>query len=212
MVQALVGGGLKILGGILQSGRAKKEQKQLQKQLDDYTRQEFVNVADALRVNTIGAKIAQEQSSITSSTILDSLQKGGARTLLAGIGGVQARGAKETQQIMKELGADQQSINKIRAQDEARIRTLREQREIADLKGLGEALNTAKQDRAAGTASIFSGITGIAGGLGGLFGGGASGATEGGATGFDTSTLFSGVSGQGIGQLGSAGLNQFGGN
>lgn len=177
MIGALVGGGLSIVGGLLKSGRAKKEERALAKQIANYKRQQLTNVADSLSVSTLGSDLAAQQSNIATATAIDALQKGGSRNLLGGISKVQEASNLAASNIQADLDERQKQIDQIRAEDEVRIRNTRENREISDLAGLGTALNAARQDRASGTKDIFSGLTGIAGGLnqmgvfGNLFGG-----------------------------------------
>jgi len=137
MIGALIGAGTSIIGGLIKSGRAKKEEARLKRQLDTFVRQEFANVADSLSVDTEGSKLAKELALTTESGLIEALRKGGSRALLGGIGGIQSGSNRIARQIKADVAKEQQSINKIKAEDQAKIRKLQEEREIADLAGIG---------------------------------------------------------------------------
>lgn len=150
---AAAGVGLATSGAQLFSGM--KQKKEAQKALENYDRQEFNNVADDLSVYTKGAEMQTQESARLGSSSVDALSRSGTRGIIGGIGRLQQSQNLQQQQIAANLEQQQARIDQIRAQDEARIRRLQENREINDIA----ALSTQYQQ---GQNMMMSGISGLA--------------------------------------------------
>lgn len=121
-------------------------------------RPELTNVADGLQVSTRGADLEREEVARNSATSLDALSDAGTRALGVGVGRVAAVNADSNAKIGANLDEQQKSIDMIRAQDNASIRGMREQRSQADLAALSSQYNAAQQNGTQATANIIQGL------------------------------------------------------
>ena len=147
----LAGAGIGAIGGIAKTIIGAKQAREAQEAIDSYQRQDLNNVFEGLSVSTLGADLQREELARASATSVGALQTAGARALVGGIGTVQQQNVTQSRQIGADLDVQQKEIDKLRAQDNARIQQLMEQRENADLAGLGQQL-------AVGQQNIFGGI------------------------------------------------------
>ena len=126
--------------------------------LKNYQRQELTNVAEGLGVSTLGADLRVREAQRSQAAAINALRGGGARTLIGGLPSVVRQGNVVAQQAAADLDRQQQEINRIRAQDEARIRNIQEAREIQDIAGLGQLAEV-------GTQNVFGALQSGAQGL-----------------------------------------------
>lgn len=154
------------IGSVYQAVQGAKERREAQDALNHYKRQELTNVADGLQVSTLGSDLQREEQARLASGQVEALQEGGARTIVGGLGRVEAN----NQKVMRETGADldmqQKNIDMLGAEDQARIRAMQENREQNDINALSSQLQSGKQDMYSG---IGSGIQSV-GMLGNAFG------------------------------------------
>jgi hypothetical protein len=156
--------GVGALASGIQAISGAKQKRDAQQELENYQRQELTNVAEGLQVSTLGADLQREEQARLASTQVDALQGAGVRGLIGGIGRVEAGSQMVNRQIGADLDAQQKQIDQMYAQDEANIRGMQEQREIADIAGLSSQYN-------AGNAMMWQGIGGITqSGMAGLSG------------------------------------------
>lgn len=76
---AAVSGGIGLVSGIAQAIGAGRRAKEIQKQIDEYTRQELQNPYNTLQVSTLGADIAREDMARSIATNSNQLARGGGR-------------------------------------------------------------------------------------------------------------------------------------
>lgn len=180
MVGALIGGGISIIGGLIKMSRAKKLESENQARIDEYVRQSPDNAFASISVDSVGAELKREQSDALIATQLDALRKSGVRGVVGGVTPLAETSNKVGNEIYSDLSRQRADLNKSIAQDETRIRAIREARENADLAGLGNAVAVGRQNSESALNDIFSGIgmlvgvAGKSGGFGGLFGGNSS--------------------------------------
>lgn len=147
-VTAAAGAAKAIDGGV----RASKAKKALEK----FQRQELRNITEGMRVSTLGAQLQTQEAQRRFATSVDALRSGGVRGVVGGLGQQEQLQQRQQQQISADLDRQQQQIEMMRAQDEARIRSMTEERQAFDYQQLvGE--------RAAGREALMSGITDVAG-------------------------------------------------
>jgi hypothetical protein len=168
--------GVGALASGIQAISGAKQRRDAQQALEDYKRQELTNVAEGLQVSTLGADLQREEQARLAGTQVGALQSAGVRGLVGGLGRVEAGNQMVNRQIAADLDAQQKQIDQMRAQDEANIRGMQEQREMSDIAGLSSQYN-------AGNAMLWQGISGIAqSGIsaieGGAFGEGGEGLTS----------------------------------
>ena len=135
------------ISGLSRRSRAKRL-------LEDFERQELKNVADQLKVSTLGAELQSQEAQRRFATSVDALRSAGVRGVVGGLPAVEAQQQRLQRQIAADLDRQQKQIDLIRAQDEARIRQIQEQRESMEIAGLGSEM-------AAGSREFQTGLGGL---------------------------------------------------
>ena len=159
---ALAVAGIGAVTGIAQAIGGARQRRNAREALENYQRQKLTNVADELSVYTKGADLQREESSRMGASAVDALQRGGARTLIGGLGQVQSNNMMMNRQIGADLEQQQARIDQIRARDSATIRGMQEQREQADINALSSQYNAGNQQMWQGIGGVAqAGISGI---------------------------------------------------
>lgn len=167
---AAVSGGIGLVSGIAQAIGAGRRAKEIQKQIDEYTRQELQNPYNTLQVSTLGADIAREDMARSIATNSNQLARGGLRGIIGGIPTLMAEQNKAEQQIMADLDAQYNRNQLAKAQGNQVVMQMMEQRERDDLLGLGNTLNTSRMEQANGWNNIAQSAIGLTNAAGaGLF-------------------------------------------
>lgn len=166
-----IASGLAIAGGAAKSISGASQSKKYQKLIDGYQRQELTNPYENLKVSTMGAMMQQKNSAQNTATALYNLRRSGTNAIIGATGRVVEQNNKVNQQIAANL--DQQATRNelYAAQGASRVQQMQERREEADLDGLGNALNVAKQNMWGGFSDIATGALTAAGGMTGSTGG-----------------------------------------
>ena len=169
---------------IMQTSAANRQAKKTQQAIDNYKRQEIVNPNLALQVSTLGADRQREDLSRSIATMANQAAMGGSRAILGIAPNLLNAQLQQGQQIAGNLDQQEAQRQQAVAQGQGMVTQMMEQRENADLAGLGNQLNVARQESANGMNNLIQ--TGLgAATLGlemnkqGLFGGGKG--TEGGS-------------------------------
>lgn len=168
-IATIAGGALTAGTGIFQAiGAGKLTQFE---NVEEYDRQELTNPNANLQASTAGADLQRADIARSVSTFADNAALGGSRAILGLLPNVLQQQIGQEQKIAADL--DQQYIQntQLAAQGAGMVQQMQEQRENADLAGLGQALQTARQERANGLNMIGQAGLGVAGAAaGGLFG------------------------------------------
>ena len=135
--------------GISRKSKAKRA-------LENYQRQTLKNVTDGLRVSTLGAELQTQELQRRVATSIDALRSGGTRAVVGGLPVVESQQQRAQQQVAADLDRQQQRIDMMRAQDEARIRQIQEQRESMEIAGLGSEMAMGSQMTQAGLSGLSS--------------------------------------------------------
>jgi len=150
--------GLGLVGGIYQTIQGAKEKRQAQDALDAYQRQELNNVAEGLQVSTLGSDLQREEQARLASGQVQAARESGTRGMLGSLGKIEAG----NQRVMASTGADldmqQKQIDQMRAEDEARIRSMQENREQNDINALSSQYQSGKQDQNMGFGNIVQSV------------------------------------------------------
>ncbi|MCL1653792.1 hypothetical protein M2T28_14300 [Elizabethkingia miricola] len=159
---AVVGGVVGIGSGLAQSIGAGRRAKRIQEQIDNYQRQTLQNPYNTLQVSTMGADLQREDLARSMATNANLLSMGGSRGLVGGLPNLMAQQVAAEQQIAANL--DQQYIQNqnMKAQGNAMVQQMQEQRERDDLLGLGNELNNARQERTNGINTMVQSGLGLA--------------------------------------------------
>ena len=153
---ALVGAGVGILAGGAQAVSGAVRAKRAKRDLENYERQEVTDLADNLRVSTLGAEQQQEGLAQSESTAVEALQASGARGVIGGVSGVQKNRAQAEQGIAAGLDQQMTNIEQTKYQDKVRQFNTTEGRQNQDIAGMAAEMQ-------AGRAAVQQGLGTIAG-------------------------------------------------
>jgi len=161
-----ISAGLGVIGGISQMIGGAKEKRDAENALENYKRQELNNVAEGLQVSTLGSDLQREEQSRLASGQIQAARESGTRGMLGALGKIEAGNQRVMQQTGADLDMQQKQIDQMRAEDQARIRSMQENREIGDLSALSSQLQSGKQDMNMGMGNIVQGVGMFGGGMG----------------------------------------------
>ena len=149
---ALIGRGLAAFQAIDGMDQKRKAQNALQ----DYKRQNLdaSNPYENIQISTVGTDIMREESQRNNANAVDALRNGGTRGV-AMIPQLVAGQNRQNQEIRAYLDDQINKRNYAIAGDQTAIRGMKEDRENADLAGLGQQMQTGRQD-------MWSGFRGLA--------------------------------------------------
>lgn len=168
-------GALTAVTGAIQTFDAMATKKKVAREIKNMKEVPLTNIADGMQVSTLGSDLQREEAARLSATQTSALQDGGTRALLGGLGRVTARNQDVNAQIGANLDEQQKQIDQVAAQDEQRIQSIKEQRQMNKLAALSSQYNAANQGITQGIANVVQG----AGTAGNAFSNMKSGATEG---------------------------------
>ena len=140
---------------IMQTSAANRQAKKTQQAIDNYKRQEIVNPNLALQVSTLGADRQREDLSRSIATMANQAAMGGSRAILGIAPNLLNAQLQQGQQIAGNLDQQEAQRQAAVAQGEGMVTQMMEQRENADLAGLGNQLNVARQERANGVNNLI---------------------------------------------------------
>lgn len=163
-------GGLGLAKGAFDTISANKRQKQHQAELDAYQRQELTNKYKDMQISTVGSDIMREESSRNMATAMNTIGNAGTRAIIGATPKLVAEQNNVDRTIQKDLDDQVQKRNYAIAQDDAQIRGMQEQREYQDLAGIGNAIDTARQDANNGMNTMFNSIGTVASSMKGQIG------------------------------------------
>lgn len=147
IVAAAIAGGAALAKGITGAVQASKARKAL----EGFQRQELRNVTEGMRVSTLGAGLATREAQRRFSTAVDALRSGGVRGVVGGLGAQEQLMQNQQASIAAELDRQQIMIDRLRAQDEARIQGMQEERDTFEIGRLAG-------QQAAGRAQVGSAL------------------------------------------------------
>lgn len=139
--------GVNLVSGLSRKAKAKRA-------LKNFKRQELRNVTEGMRVSTLGAEFKMQEASRRFASSVDALRSGGVRGVVGGLGRQEQIQQVGMNQITADLDRQQMMIERMRAQDEARIRGMQERREDAAIAGLGKEISEGRNQAMAGAAGL----------------------------------------------------------
>lgn len=132
-----------------------------QKSLQDYNRQDLQgsNVYEGVPISTVGSDILREETQRTSANAIDSIRNMGSRGA-AFLPGVIASNNNANREARNYLDDQVNKRNYAIAGDQSTIRSMEEERENADLAGIGNQIQVGRQDmwsgfRGLGSAAMY---------------------------------------------------------
>lgn len=147
------------LGGLAMSGfqayQGSQNAKKANRAINNYQRQDLDKSSplENMQISTIGSDVMNEQNQINSANAIEAMRAGGSRGI-AMLPSVTAQNNQANQNTRAYLDDQVMKKSYAVAGDKAAIREMKENRENADLAGLGQQLQTGRQD-------MWSGIRGI---------------------------------------------------
>ena len=138
---AILGGGLAAYQAIDGASQKRKAQNQRYKRQDLDASNPYENIP----ISTVGSDIMTEQSQMNNANAVDALRNGGTRGI-AMIPQVVANSNRQNQEIRSYLDDQVTKRNYAIAGDKTAIRGMKEERENADLAGLGQQMQVGRQD------------------------------------------------------------------
>ena len=139
---------------ISQTSQANKQAKKTQQAIDNYQRQDIVNPNLGLQVSTLGADRQREDLNRSITMMANQAAMGGSRSILGIAPNLLNAQLQQGQQIAGNLDQQEAQRQQAVAQGEGMVTQMMEQRENADLAGLGNQLNVARQERANGINNL----------------------------------------------------------
>ena len=161
-----IAGGMSVVGGAYNMIQGSKQRKDAKNALDNYKRQELKNVAEDLQVSTLGADRQREEQARLSATQIDALQGAGTRGIIGGLGRVEAGNQAVNADIAANLDEQQKQIDAMKAEDDARIRGIQENREIGDINALSSQYNAGNEGFQQGIGQVIGGVGAVANSVG----------------------------------------------
>lgn len=140
---------------IMQTSAANRQAKKRQQAIDNYQRQDIVNPNLALQVSTLGADRQREDLSRSIATMANQAAMGGSRSILGIAPNLLSAQLQQGQQIAGTLDQQEAERQRAVAQGQGMVMQMMEQRENADLAGLGNQLNVARQESANGMNNLI---------------------------------------------------------
>lgn len=133
-----------------------ENKKKAQNAIDNYNRQDLdkSNPYENMQISTVGSDLMREENQRNTANIVDAMRNGGSRGI-AMLPGVVSANNQANEAGRAYLDDQMIKRNYAIAGDKTAIRGMKEERENADLAGLGQQLQTGRQD-------MFSGFRGIA--------------------------------------------------
>ena len=164
--------GVASIGQMISGNKAAKK---TQEAIDNYKRQELTNPYESLQVSTMGADRQREDLARSISTMANNSVMGGSRAILGLAPQMLAQQKQQEAQIMANLDEQEKQRQQMVARGNEMVQNMQENREQNDLMGLGNALNTARQERMNGVNGLMQTAMGVAklgseGAFNGVFG------------------------------------------
>ncbi|MCD9853738.1 hypothetical protein LUD75_03430 [Epilithonimonas sp. JDS] len=142
----------------LQMAKANKEKKTIRNDINSFKRQDLVNPANGLQVSTLGADRQREDIARTMATYGNLAAMGGSRSIAGLLPSLMTQQNTQEAQIASSLDEQQKQIDQMRANGQLKIQDMQEQRENADLAGLGTQLDLANAEFANAKNQMIGGI------------------------------------------------------
>lgn len=146
-----------IAGGsaIYQTAQGVSQTNKANDALNAFDRQELENVYENIGISTVGSDLIKDENALVAGNAIDAARSGGIRGIMSTLPKIQAQNNAMNREARNYLDQQVQRRDYAIAGDEARIRQMQEQRDNADLAGIGQQL-------AVGQQNTWSGIRGIA--------------------------------------------------
>ncbi len=152
---ALIAGGVGLLSNGAKIFEGKNRMRDAQNELNGYERQELNNAFKNVQISTSGSDLIKEESARTTASLIDSVSNSGVRGVLGGIPKIQQYNNNANQEARSYIDNQIQKRDYAIAEDEARIRGIKENRDNSNISALSSQVEAGRQD-------MWNGIEGVA--------------------------------------------------
>ena len=140
----------------LQTGKSIVEAKKAKEDIRNFKQQERTNPYENIQLSTLKSEQQTRANNINVATSVDALQRGGARSVLAGIPRLNESSILLQNQISQDLEKQDTERSLLIARGDENLQNIQDQREKEALLGLGQQLNVANQNISTGLGDIAS--------------------------------------------------------
>lgn len=142
-------GAAQTVSGLIGAGKDRKA-------IQNFKRQELINSNENIQISTLKSDQQTDANLSNFATSVEALQRGGTRAVLGGLPRINEGNILLQNQISQDLEDQDKQRDILIAQGEERIRAIQEGREVNALQGLGQSLQTNRQDAFSGAQNIIS--------------------------------------------------------
>lgn len=142
--------------GIFQTVSSMSRAKKAEEAIKNFKRQELINPFKNIQISTLKSDQETEANLSRFATSVDTLQRGGTRAVFSGLPKITESNILLQNLISQDLEKQDLDRSFAIAEGEEDIREIQENREINALLGLGQSLQTGRQDAMSGISNIFS--------------------------------------------------------
>ncbi len=134
--------------------------------IDSFERQELKNVYENIPISTIGSDLIREENGRVAATLTDAARSGGVRGLNSVVPKIQAGTNEANKKAQTYIDKQVQDKAYAKAQDEVRIQSIQENRDNAELAGMGNLLNVGRQNMFDGIRGFSNSVMSLASNMG----------------------------------------------
>ena len=144
--------------GLLLSGyqayKGNEQSKQARRDLKNYKRNDLTNAYENNQISTVASDYAKERNDQMSADMVDASRNGGIRAIFGGIPKIQAMTNSANQEGRQYLDGQIQQRQQNIAQDNVRIRDMREDRDYQNIAGMSSQQQAGEQNKWKGMMSF----------------------------------------------------------
>lgn len=148
---------------LFQTIEGAKEERAAKGAAENYKRQDLTNSFENLTPSSLGANIRREQQAILDANQIDATQAGGQRAIIGSAGRIANNSNVVNREIAADMDMQQKNIDFAKSEDQARIRSMQEARENADLAALSSQMQAGKTMKWQGISNGISSLSSAAG-------------------------------------------------
>lgn len=142
--------------GIFQVVNSSIQAKKTKEEIENFQRQDLVNPYSQVQLSTVKADNQTDANLSANATTMDAIQRGGTRAVIGALPKVSESNILLQGLIAEDFAKQDITRQYSIAQGEGLLTQIRENREINALDGLGQQLQTARQDAMSGATNLVS--------------------------------------------------------
>lgn len=169
---AAIMGGAALAGSGLQIAQGMKQERDAKSALGNFERQDLENVYNDMPISLMGSNLRREDASQTTANLTEAARGSGIRGVFGALPRIQSLSNQGARQNQLDVDGQVMRRNYAIAGDEGRIQSMQEQRDNADLAGIGQLMSVGQQNTQSGIRGAFNGIGLLGSGFSGTIGGG----------------------------------------